>query len=537
MCKILSQIIGLYRRKLYVPYVFIGIFSAAIFIFLQAEPLFADPDSFYHAKISSLMSEQLIVKNFPWLVFTNLPQIYTDHHFLYHIFLIPFVKFFNPLIGIKIATTIIDTGFILLFYSFLKSCKAKWPEFFTFLLLGSAPFMFRINLAKANGLSLIFVFFLLFALFRKKYFWLFIISFFYVWAYGGWPLGILLASLYWLSSLLSSFILRSQEENKSFHCLIVSLLKSSEWGPFVAVIAGSLAGLIINPYFPQNLQFYWVQTFQIAVVNYGSKIGVGGEWYPFDFFNLISYGWPVILSFLLAILFFAGSLMLKKQRDVEKETVTRTFFLTALSGIFFVLTLKSCRNAEYFLPFMAVTCSFLLKYFYDRDVYLYLKNNVLKILKSERNYKLLIFYVVTMIIVSFVGNVWQIKGDLSKGFSFNKYKEAATIMAESSKAGDIVFHSDWDDWPILFYNNSKNYYIVGLDATFMYEYNQNLYQKWRDITWGKYDGDAYTAIKDDFDARLVFIADGDIQKMDKYFNADERYELLYNGEGKVYRIK
>jgi len=75
-----------------------------------------------------------------------------------------------------------------------------------------------------------------------------------------------------------------------------------------------------------------------------------------------------------------------------------------------------------------------------------------------------------------------------------------------------------------------------LGTTFMYKYNKDLYQKWRDITWGDFSGDPYNIIKNNFKAKIIFIAEGDIDNMDKYFVNNEKYKLLYEGEGKVYKI-
>ena len=145
-------------------------------------------------------------------------------------------------------------------------------------------------------------------------------------------------------------------------------------------------------------------------------------------------------------------------------------------------------------------------------------------------------YLVLMLGLAFGSNFWRIKTGLAEGFGFVKYKKAMEVIIKNTNKDDIIFHSDWDDWPMLFYHNTYNKYIVGLDTTFMYRYSGEAYQKWRDITWGDYEGDAYPIIKDDFKATTIFIAEGDIEDMDKYFKNDNRYELLYNGEGKVYKI-
>ena len=163
-----KKIEAFYGRHPRLGYIFTGFFGLLFFGLMQASWTFADPDSFYHAKMAVLMLERGIIRDFPWLVYTSLPGGYTDHHFLYHVILIPFVKFFSPLIGIKVATVFINTTFILLFYGFLRKNKILRPFFFVFLLLSTAPFIFRIDLVKANGLSLVFVMLILIFIFQKK---------------------------------------------------------------------------------------------------------------------------------------------------------------------------------------------------------------------------------------------------------------------------------------------------------------------------------------------------------------------------------
>jgi hypothetical protein len=142
-----------------------------------------------------------------------------------------------------------------------------------------------------------------------------------------------------------------------------------------------------------------------------------------------------------------------------------------------------------------------------------------------------------MLFAGFWFNFWKIKRGFEGGFNFSKYQEAMAAARKNSMPGDIIFHSDWDDWPMLFYHNDYNRYIVGLDTTFMYKFSKDLYKKWRDITWGDFVGDPYKIIKDDFGAKIVFIAKTDVGIMDKYFRGDGRYELVYDGDGRVYKIR
>src|SRR3989338_10252386 len=85
---------------------YLGIFfaSVALFTYLQVDPTFADPDSFYHAKAALLLRDRGAITEFPWLSATTLRYNFIDHHFLYHLLLIPFITWFTPLIGLKVAT-------------------------------------------------------------------------------------------------------------------------------------------------------------------------------------------------------------------------------------------------------------------------------------------------------------------------------------------------------------------------------------------------------------------------------------------------
>jgi hypothetical protein len=55
----------------------------------------------------------------------------------------------------------------------------------------------------------------------------------------------------------------------------------------------------------------------------------------------------------------------------------------------------------------------------------------------------------------------------------------------SSPSGGLVFQTDWDDFPRLFFYNTANRYTVGLDPTYMQRYDAELYAEWVAITQGK----------------------------------------------------
>ncbi len=72
----------------------------------------------------------------------------------------------------------------------------------------------------------------------------------------------------------------------------------------------------------------------------------------------------------------------------------------------------------------------------------------------------------------------------------------------NTPAGARVFQSDWDVFPRLFFYNTHNTYLVGLDPTYMQLYNPSLYNEWVDATQGRIQ-DLSTVITRDFGCSYV----------------------------------
>ena len=72
--------------------------------------------------------------------------------------------------------------------------------------------------------------------------------------------------------------------------------------------------------------------------------------------------------------------------------------------------------------------------------------------------------------------------DRSKPYSL--YANAAAWLERNSPAGSRVFQTDWDDFPRLFFYNTHNTYLIGLDPTYLHLYDAELYDLWVEITRG-----------------------------------------------------
>jgi hypothetical protein len=529
------------------------------FFWLQNSQTFADPDSFYHAKMALLMKDQGIIQNFPWLQFTTLKNLYIDHHLLYHVFLIPFVIFGDPLFGTKLASVLFAALLITVVHWFLKSFKIKGSIFYCLSLLLINPFIFRINLAKAPVWSSIFLIIALSFLFRRKIWPLFFISIFYVWLYGGWPLMLAFTVIFLvvntINDLWHELNQRSLDlviENNIIDGQEIILIKSEERIPaaigfrefivlflarffsginlklLVANISGLLASLIVNPYFPKNLFFYWEQTIKIGLINAQNTISVGAEWYPYKLFDFVSGANLIFILLLLALTMFIVGY---KKQNIYSWTL---FFI---SLFFFIFTLKSRRNVEYFVPFVVIFSAFALNnFFHYVDFYEYWSwFKKLSRIKKFLSFVLVLYMVIAIVFIS-ERDIISARKDLTGGFAWGKMEKAGQWLASNTPKDSIIFHNNWDEFPLLFYYNTHNFYIVGLDPTFMYDYNKELYWEWYNIVVGKDKENLNQKVKSDFKASYVLWAT-ERTKVEDSFAKSFGFKILYSDdEVKIYQV-
>ncbi|MFA6908520.1 MAG: hypothetical protein WC289_01405 [Patescibacteria group bacterium] len=511
----------------------LGIIVACIafgfFLWLQSDPTFADPDSFYHTKMALLIQEQGIITTFPWMQFTVISEHFTDQHFLYHVALIPFVHFFDPLIGMKIATVLLATAVIVGSYLLLVALKVRYAAVYALLLLVVAPFSFRMSLAKAPSVSLLFLILGLLLLVKKKKIGLFILSFIYVWSYGGFLLLLVMTGAW----TVIGWIMDRRHHiphlmRQGFRRHMRNVIHNQHVQIFFSVFTGTMLGVVINPYFPSNLQFYWHQLVQIGIINYRDVIGVGNEWYPYVFIELVSN--TIFLSIIIVMAAVLFGIFLRHQRR-------EGFVLAIMMVFFFVLTLKSKRYIEYYVPFgmlfgaVAINAALQRMDFrhFLRDVgRWYMRHLVIGSI-------LAVYFLVTLPTIA-VRDMQVIKGDLSRGSSLTHFSQSSDWLKHSTPAGSVVFHSSWDEFPSLFYNNSHNYYIIGLDPTFMYAYDKDMYQTMVNITTGVFVPDVGRVLRDSFHASYVFV-EKKHTAMRNLIVSDNRAELVHeDSEAWIYQL-
>ncbi|MBE0671720.1 MAG: hypothetical protein IH588_14120, partial [Anaerolineales bacterium] len=78
-------------KRFLVPVFLFVLFFVVMAVVQFATPDLPDNDGFYHIKLAWLMRTESLKPDFPWLPLSILNEAeFYDHHFLFHVALIPF---------------------------------------------------------------------------------------------------------------------------------------------------------------------------------------------------------------------------------------------------------------------------------------------------------------------------------------------------------------------------------------------------------------------------------------------------------------
>jgi len=441
--------------------------------FNPANPNFSGYDDYYHVEMAQIIKEKGIIHQFPWMQYTVLKDKFVDHHFLFHVLMIPFISLLGAINGAKIFIVLVMALVFLMFYLLLAQSKIKMAFWLALFAIFTMPldFYFRMNFIRAMGISLLFMTLGLYFIFQKKHLIIALLSFLYVWTYDTFMILPFMALAYGIIQFLRG-------EKTSWKVPLFSFL-------------GMAAGFIINPYFPDNIAFLKTQMFETG---FGAKEYTGGEWRPYD-----TWYWFEMNYVPLAI--FAGGIFLSFVNNLKVTAKSSAIFVTTL--LFFVLQWKSKRFVEYTPFFITLSGFFLMQDFIAEKVKEWEKKTFFQ--KKEN-----IVYglgIIALLTATYFYSPTQIEGakkDSRPDFSMSAVEKVQRYLLDHSQEGDIVFTDDWDVFPKYFFVNHKDYYIVGLDPEFMNQYSSDLYAEFASISSGA-DGENLERIKDDFKAKWVIV--------------------------------
>ncbi|HWQ15522.1 MAG TPA: hypothetical protein VNL77_22160 [Roseiflexaceae bacterium] len=455
----------------------------ALLAFVQyGTPHLADNDGFYHMRMAQLMREQGLTPRFTWLPLTILDEArFYDHHMLYHVYLALFTGDGSEaalIAGAKAASVALPALAFTAIWWLLRGAGVGWAWAWA-LGLGavSEAFLYRMSMPRAQSASLLMLALALHWLLRRRHALLLPLGFAYVWLYNAFPLLLLLAGAYAAASWLTG--------------------RRLEWRAPAYAAAGLSLGLLANPYFPANLRFI---ASHLAPKFGALESGVGNEWYPYQTWTLVENSGGALALWLLGV-FALG------WRGRRFDRATLTAFL--LSVAFGLMLFKSRRFVEYFPPFALIFAALaiggralappapLSRAREKGEVTGIVAHLPAPVATGERP-GVRIFALLALAAMLAL-TLPAARETMARARPAETYADASRWLRANTPPGSTVFQSDWDDFPRLFFYNTANVYVIGLDPTYLQLRDARLFDEWVAISRGEVEAPG-AAIRERFGA-------------------------------------
>ncbi|MDO8592204.1 MAG: hypothetical protein Q7R92_00355 [bacterium] len=440
--------------------VFLFFFTLFLAAHLLNSGFISSDDPYYHAKHSALIAQSgnlALIK--PWLEFHFLNFAPADYWWGFHLGMALFISLFGLFLGVKVFASFLAALVFLVFYLILNELRVKYPLIWVlFLFFSSIIFVFRLLLERPHILAIIAMPLVFLLLVKKKNFWLFILSLFYA-------LGYVLAPLIILQVLIYSAV--DAYANKRINLR-----------PLIAAAGGILAGVIIHPNSLNYLYGMFTQNWLVLFLRFtGVNLGIGSEVRIVSFSSFLNGNFLVLLFYVLAAALFLSYKKIGKNSAVNN-------FLFLCSSFWLLATLLVPRGVEYWLPVTFIFAAVMFSDFSARAEFKQAKDW----LADKINFKIIGFFLISVLALIIFYNL----GNVFYGLYYNKtgglsasYQQANDWLKANTEKDSVVFYNNFGMWPMMFFYNNHNHYIIGMDPTSTYEYNKQIYWLWRNIS---YDG-------------------------------------------------
>jgi len=435
------------------------LFWAGVYLFITGMLHFAviaapvDADTAYHVAVGRLISQYGILHAFPWTPFSWLSDHYADKELLFHLLFVPLAGI-DWMIAAKIIGVLTGTALLLTMYSILRKEGVRFAGLWAlFPLVAADVFLWRFALVRPHLVSVALAFIVLWAATNHRLVILAIASAIYPWAYVGWQLPVILAGISEIAGFFS--------------------MRHFRWKVLAVAFAGTAVGIALHPNALNLIQFTWIQIVEVLVQRaWGNKEGLelGLEFAPFTFSQWAQ--WLVACTAMM----LAGVILAWRNR--RNDATALAFAFVAL--VFFGITLKTARFAEYFIPFSVVSFAISIR---------------------TLSWKYLpIGIVIATVLYTGIPLSETVHG---LGTYENRIPSLVTQkLQQLIPPGSQVFTTEWGFTGTLMLALPDRKFIVALDPTFFLIKDPDLYRIWYDLPRRPHPGMA-DIIRKRFGARYV----------------------------------
>jgi hypothetical protein len=447
----------------------VAIIGATMYASLIQRSGLTEPDTLFHFKLAQMILQDGPWVDIPWLPFSVLGERGPDHQWLWHVALAPFALIADPVHAIAVAAAVTCAAVAVAVHFVARRFDTPLPLVTALLsvsLYASLPE--RLTRLRSENLACILLVLALVFMARRQRVALFVLSFVFMASYHGAVLLLPMVAVYTLASFMKH---RPQPLHNG-----------------VAVLAGLTAGLLLSPWFPENIDYLLFHTlFKLGSENADL---IGTEWMAPSARHL----WVLASSTTFLLLVSATAFAVSKWRfdrslQLGEETVA-SMLMTALLA---AMHLTSYRYGVYYGLF-AVLCSALLW----RDSQVRISRPAIAIAAGCA--------AVIGACALFAVKAHAMLEVPVQARTMTRYARMADHLRTRTAPGDIVYNVTWDSFSYLVWQAPQLRFVAGLDGNYLAYGDPERFRIWYALLQGApIEGDLSKVLQQTFNTKWVIV--------------------------------
>lgn len=438
-------------RRFFLEWLGVFVLCSGLCAYFQFQtPYLPEEDAYFHIKFAWLLRHHGFFRDgFPWTQFSLWRDKFSDGSVFFHLLLIPFTFFGDLAFGAKVAAVLLSAFAFSSFFAILtlNNVRGRW-YWFWLLLAGGGFFWWRWLVPRPQVLSATLLLWSLHFLINGKRKPFAALSFLYPLSYVAAFLPQVFAAIRW--------------------AYLKFVARRAEGGVLAAGLLFYALAMVVHPYFPKNLEFFYVQNFYVMFLGLTKHVNLylANELFPLDTRQFLGGNAPLI-AHVLGLAYVA----MHRQRPLSERT--RVLFPIAL--VLVVLTCASRRFLEYSVPVTTLFCAFLFTDVFEG----YGEAEFLRDYGTAGQVFALLWLLA-------MGGATGVEASMVRRDFRNvdapRFEALAQSLSQHVPPGETVYACDWDEPPELLYYADQYRYPVLMDPTFMYYWDPAVWQKWFDVS-------------------------------------------------------
>ncbi|MCA1733214.1 MAG: hypothetical protein LC732_06375 [Acidobacteria bacterium] len=470
------------------------LFAIAFLVFATiflSFPLIPDGDSYFHLAVAREFAENGYPDGLAWARLSTLGETYGDKELLFHLLLVPFAGWMDPVVGGRLALAFFNAFIFSVVGVIARGFVGSWGVVVPlFLYLTAGSFIARVFRLRPELLSLILLLLVIVAATKRRYLLVAILSAAYALSYTAFQALVGLAGLWTLVEWVRE--------------------KRFPWKLPLSVVGGVAAGLLLHPGFPDNLRIWWIQN--VLFFRFRDVLDVGGEIFapiPMDVL-LFNLGWWIGLVVL-------GLAMV---RGGERRPATRESLYFAVATVAFaILFIKMDRMSIYFFPFATL---WLVAEMQRRGMALTSTLELHRALRLPTLLLIALFAAASLPKMTFIVETLRTRGSSEADFA-----AAAQAIPSGAKVA-----AEWGPTEHYVFWQPRARYLNVLDPIFMARSHPGAYELQRRVFSGV-EPDVPLAVVVGLDSDYLAYERAGMGGLERRLRRDPRARLLYAGENAV----